>query len=175
MEVDRPASVGDPVLEEHGVLYVLLGQHVVSDEPTGLPLSGQHADPVKSPVLRAVIASVLNMIPHTERDPQQFVTDRLVVREGVEHAAPFDPPVPVLELPVAPERKVVVGELPNPLRRHERHRPAHIPRGEENRAAERVRIRLLGREGFKVFAPGLAADLVLRAGLRAEPAVSGAV
>ena len=108
---------------------VVLGQHVVADQPPRLALSDHVADPrelVRWRLLGELRAMVLRVVPHAPDDPQQLVADLLGVVVGVEHAAVLDHPLPAaeIELRMAPDAEIgALGELPGPVRGVER-RPA---------------------------------------------------
>lgn len=111
MQIDPPTSVGHRVPEEAPGKDIVLGEDMASPETTALPLARQAADPIQRPVRGIrMVARILHVIPYAERDAQELVADGYrTVGHGVEMAAPFKPPVPVL---IAPNRAVLkVGPL----------------------------------------------------------------
>lgn len=94
VEVDGPAAEGDPVLELALLEDVLLGEDVVAEEAAVLALAGEAADPFQGEVRRVgELAGVLDVVPDAHDHGLEFVADALVVVDGVEFAAPLDPPV----------------------------------------------------------------------------------
>ncbi len=92
MEVDGPAPVGDPVLEPGRLEYLVLGQHGIAHEPPRLPFSGEERIGVDHKILRPMIAVVFDVVPDAEEHPEKGSVDVLVVCNGIEFPAVFDPP-----------------------------------------------------------------------------------
>ena len=91
MVVDRPAAVCDGVIEFSAGKDIILVDDVIADISAAFPLAGQESDPVEHPVVRAVIAVVLHMIPYAESNLEQLVAHFLGVADAVLHAAQFYP------------------------------------------------------------------------------------
>ena len=84
MQIERPAAIGDRIGELARRENVLLGEHMLTDEPPALPLARQKPDPVQRPVggLKRIVSgvlrrSVLDVIPDAQHDGQQFVANRV--------------------------------------------------------------------------------------------------
>ncbi|MGX1486326.1 hypothetical protein RKD45_005402 [Streptomyces griseus] len=179
VEVDRPAAEGDPVLELTLLEDVLLGEDVIAQEAAVLALSGEAADPFQGQVRRVrELAGVLDVVPDTHDHGLELVADALVVVDGVEFAAPLDPPVVAAVVAGAQDAVAQDGRGRQVLGvggRYELHRPARVPAVEEDRRAEQSLVRLGGRPGLAELAPRLTPDAVAGAGEVAEQAVPGAV
>ncbi len=86
--VDLPAAVGDGVLELcAAVLHVLLGHCVVAHVTATFAFAGQEAEPFHLPVVRAMFAVVLHVVPHAEGDLEKLVAGLLRVADAVRFAA----------------------------------------------------------------------------------------
>ncbi len=179
VEVDGPAAEGDTVGELPLLQNVLLAQHVVAEEAAVLALARKAADPLQRQVLGIrELAGVLDVVPDAHDHGLQFVADQLVVVDGVEFAAPLDPPV--VAAVVAGAQHAVAqdgrgGEVAGGLGRHELHRPARVLGVEQDRRPEQGPVPLLGRPGLVELRARLAADAVVGAREVAEQAVAGAV
>ena len=66
MIIHRPAAVCDYVVKSAFGVDVVLCEDMLTYVAHGFSFAGQEADPLKLPVLLAVIASVFDMVPYTE-------------------------------------------------------------------------------------------------------------
>ena len=66
MVVHTPAAISDDVFESAGCGDVVLGHDMVTDVTAAFALAWQETNPFKQPVLRAVAAVVLDMVPDAE-------------------------------------------------------------------------------------------------------------
>ena len=89
--MDQPPNP-DRVREGTLLDDVVLGERVVADEAAVFALSRNGPHPFQGQILGVVFARVLDVIPDAIDHGPQFVTDRLVVCDGVQLASPFDPP-----------------------------------------------------------------------------------
>ncbi|CAM5274053.1 hypothetical protein SGRI78S_03027 [Streptomyces griseus subsp. griseus] len=108
----------------------------------------------------------------------RLVADALVVVDGVEFAAPLDPPVVAPVVAGAQDAVAQDGRVRQVLGvggRYELHRPARVLGVEEDRRAEQRPVRLVGRPGLVELGPRLPADAVAGPGEVTEQAVPGAV
>ena len=177
MLVEIPAADADRVfhfaVQAH---QVLLREHVIADQPPGFAFAGQHADPIERPIgRRGMLARVLDVVPDAQHDRQQFEADPLVVADGVDLAAPFDPPIAIFPGADAAEFELLVGDLAGPGGRHKRHRPAEIARGEQDAAALRLAVGRDRRQRFAELVARFVAGAHLGPGLQSQPAVAGAI
>ena len=83
----------DGVIEFSAGKDIILVDDVIADISAAFPLAGQESDPVKHPVVRAVIAVVLDMIPESERSLDEFVAQLFRIADGILIATEFQPPV----------------------------------------------------------------------------------
>ena len=178
VQVDRPAAEGHRIREVHLVEDVVLRERVVADEAAVLALAGQGADPLQRQVLGIEVAGVLDVVPDAEDHAPELVADALVLGDGVELAAPLDPPVVAAVVAGADDPVGEDGRAADVLgdaRRHEPRRAAGVLRVEEQRAAEQFVVGLLRRPLLAVLGARFAADAVLGAREVADQAVAGAV
>ena len=109
---------------------VLLNQHRVAFEAATLALPGDRAHPLQRQVgSLGEPAGILDVIPNSVRDAPEFPLDALAVVNGVQFAAPFDPPLVTAGVAAANDplqrnrrRRNVFSEA----RRHIFDRMAHI-------------------------------------------------
>jgi hypothetical protein len=177
MIIEGPAADGDGVVEVTGrVLQVLLNEHVVADETSAFSFAGDHADPVHCPVgTGGVLAGVFDVVPDAEDDGEEFEADAFVIADGIELAAPFDPPVAVFPGGDGTETELVASDASGPGRWGEEDGAAVIAGGEEDAAAERLAVGGGASEGLVEFGLGFPADAELGAGLEGEAAVARGV
>ena len=127
---------------------VVLRQHVVADETAVLALARQRADPLEVEVRGVEPPGVLDVVPDAEDDRAQLVADDLVVVDGVELAAPLDPPVVrALESPERRMRDVGIGVFVMSFAESgatKVDRAAEILRVEEDRRAEELAVGFFG-------------------------------
>jgi len=149
MIVHGPPAIRDDVRKGPPRLNVALGDDVVSDVAAALALAGQEPDPVQNPVLRAVVAAVLHMIPYAVDDLEQVVPQHFGVVNGVGLAPEFDPPpVRAGERVVAVRDLFVRGVDVRPVRRHKCLRAVRLASLQEEAHPHRVAIGDLGGDGF---------------------------
>ena len=92
-------------------------------EPTTFAFARQEAKPFERPVRGVQAGFILDVVPYPEHDGEQLITNALVILDGIEAAAPFDPPIPIFEteivtrFPEGAELKVRRFEPPHPRRR----------------------------------------------------------
>ena len=176
--VHGPAAVGDDVREIPTFrLDVQLGEEVVAHEAAALPFAGKEADPVQDPVVRAMVAPVLDVVPDAESDLEELVAELLLVVDGVIHAADFEPP----EILVAGHGMAAFGQFPvvivavGPGRRNECLWPVGLARLDQAGKAHGPFVGLFRGDRLAELVPALAAHAELRAGHGPDHAVPGAV
>ena len=110
MQINGPAAEGDRVRVAALFDDVLLREDQIALEATALALAGDRADPFERQGLGfGKLAGVLDVIPDAVDDFPQLPLDLLAVVNGVERAAPFQPPEPaavLAGLDVAPARNL---------------------------------------------------------------------
>src|SRR5699024_1320522 len=147
-------------------------------EAAVLALAGDRPDPLQREGLRVVEAGVLDVVPDPVADGLKLDADPLVVADDVEVAAPLDPPV-VAAVHLLADPPVLGdgggGDVDGERRGHEPLRMADVRRVEEDRRAEHVLARVLGRPGLVELAARLAAAAGLSAGEMADEPVAAAV
>ena len=92
MIVHRPTAVGDSVLKLTAGLHIVLGEDVSADVAARFALAGQTAYPFKLPVVGAVVAVVLYVIPDPVCDLYQLVAELLGIVNRIVLAAELKPP-----------------------------------------------------------------------------------
>src|SRR5688572_7078444 len=119
MRVDEPTAVGNRIVKRRRVQNVALRHHVLADKPAALAFSGQEAEPLERPVIGAVAAAILDVVPNAQHDREQLVSDLLVRLDRIEVSAPLDPPITVFETKITKagrcavrtQAQIVFGEL----------------------------------------------------------------
>jgi len=79
--VQRPAAVSDHVVEGPVRLDVVLSQDVRPDIAPAFAFAGQEADPLQLPGFGAMVAVVLEVVPHAVGGLEQLVADLLGIVE----------------------------------------------------------------------------------------------
>lgn len=118
------------------------------------------------------------MVPDAHDHGLEFIADALVVMDGVQLAAPLDPPV--VAAVVAGAQHAVAqdgrgGEVAGAVGAHELHRPARVLGVEQDRRPEQRLVPVLRRPGLAELGARLAADPVVGTGEVAEEAIAGAI
>ncbi len=176
--VDLPAAVGYGVVKGRRVLHIPLAEDVVPHVAAALPLAGQKANPLQFPVLRAVVAPVLDVVPYAEGDLQQLVPDGFGVCDAVLQAPQLNP------IEVGVDGVQVVGlvvhllvrlEAVGPGGRRVGYRMIGFPGLDQQAHAHGVLVGLLQAEFLAEFLPALAAHPEFCAAQRGQDAVPGAV
>lgn len=86
------AAEGNHIVKFSAGLDIILRQHDTAFVTAGLALAGQEPNPLKYPILAAVVAAVLDMIPNAESHFQQLVAQTLSIVDTVILAAQLHPP-----------------------------------------------------------------------------------
>ena len=95
--IHMPAAVGHCVVKDAVAQHVVFVEHVVALQTAAFAHAGQHAYPYQLVVFRAVVAAVLDVIPHAVYRAHQLIADVLVLADDIgAFAADFDPPVAVI-------------------------------------------------------------------------------
>ena len=89
--VDLPTAIGNGIVKVGMILHIMLRQDIVAYIAAAFPLAGQETDPFQLPVLCTVVAPVLDMVPCTEGDLQQLITNFFRIVDAVLHAAQLHP------------------------------------------------------------------------------------
>src|SRR5262249_25675262 len=118
---------------------------------------------------------VLDVIPNTQRDAEQLETYPFIIPNGIESTAPFDPPIAILPRFDRAKAQHFFGNLSRPLRRSKGHRYAKLTRGEQDGAAQRVRVRFVQSEGLAKLSFGLTFPAQLGSCFQAETAITSAI
>ena len=89
--VDLPAAVRNCVGELTARLNVVLGDNVIANVSAAFALSGQEADKVELPVVCAVVALILDVIPNAKGDLEKLIASLFGVAKGINHTAKLNP------------------------------------------------------------------------------------
>ena len=90
--VHCPATVCNEIVKSSLGLNVVLSYDVFAFIATAFSFTGQKADPVKLPVIKAVIASVFEVIPDSEGYFQQLMFYFFRIVYAVLFSAKLNPP-----------------------------------------------------------------------------------
>ena len=178
VQVDGPAAEGDVVVVVDLTEDVVLGEHVIAEEPPVFAFSREGADPFEVEVLGLEAAGVLDVVPDAEDDRAQFVADRFVLVDGVEVAAPLDPPVVGAGVSGAEDPRGGddgLGDVFGGVGGDEVDGVSDVFRVEEDRRPEQFPVGLLGRPRLVVLGGRFTADAVVGAGEEPDESVAGAV
>ena len=180
MVVHRPAAVGNGVGEGVAFLQIALVEHVRALVAAALALAGQEADPLDLPVLHAVVALILDVVPHAVGNAQQFLIDGLRVADGIGFrlAAQLDPPevhARADDVVILQVHALVVGIGVRPFRLDEGTRMIRLTGLDEDGRAHGSGIRRLRCAVLVKFSLTLASHAELRAGQGRQDAVAGCV
>jgi len=116
-----------------------------------------------------VIPAVLDVVPHAERDFQEFVAQHLGVVNRVGFAAQLKPPV-VLTPPVTFDQMIAVGQIGigrigvGPRRRNELLGPVRLPRLDKTAQAHRLAVRYGRLDVLVKLRRSLSPDTTISAG-----------
>ena len=178
--VHRPAAKGHGIREMHAVFQVVLRQDMIAQDAARFALAGQKADEIQLPVVRAVIAAILDMIPYAQRHAHKLLADLLRIAQsiGLGLAAQLNPP----EIAVLVDKVMLVHEQIFICfihirigRRREGHGMIMLAGGEHQRIAHRAAVGHFVGAVLIVFIARLAANAHIRIRKRRQNAVARAV
>ena len=138
MFVHIPTSMGDCIIKNTSCFNVVLGENMIPLEAPPFPLTGETADPVKSPPLSTSVWMVLDVCPHTVSNLEQFFANLFRIVESVLYTTERDPPEIVVppRTPVTMERNIIIVENICPVREPKRTIVSLLPAQlHDNRAA----------------------------------------
>ena len=96
MNIDRPTSMGNPILEQFRFKDVVTGQHGLTDDATGLASQGKRRPPDRFIAFQStaslVGAMVLQMIPYTHGLSLKFILNSFAFLDDVSLASKRKPP-----------------------------------------------------------------------------------
>ena len=194
-----PAAVGNRVVKDAVAQHVVFVEHVVALQTAAFAHAGQHAYPYQLVVFRAVVAAVLDVIPHAVYRAHQLIADVLVLADDIgAFAADFDPPVAVILAVAVKEHpdfvfaglgqhflghvsavlaiaQLLLGKVHGVHGRDELDRMAHIGGLEQQGVAHAILVGLLGSVRLVKLRLALAACAALYAHKSAQGAVARAV
>ena len=167
MIVHGPAAVGHDVVERGVIEHVVLGEDAVAHEAAALPFSRKKTDPVQNEVFRAVVAVVLDMVPHPHGGFQKLVLHLFRVSDGIPVAAQFQIPevLQTAEI-VAPAggKRLFRGIGIGPLWRRKFLGAVGFPHLNETAHAHGLSVGLILGKGFAELGLGLPSHAEIRAG-----------
>ena len=98
MVVHRPAAVSHGVGEDPVGQDIVFVEDIAAHEPPALPDTGEHTHPLQVIVLRAVVARVLQVVPHAVDTAHQLVSQLFVFLDDVLFVTgQLDPPVAIVQ------------------------------------------------------------------------------
>ena len=178
MIVHCPAAVGHYIGEGTAGGQILLGEHIVALVAAAFAFAGQEAHPLQLPIIRAVIATVFDMIPHAKGDFEQLHVQRLRVGNGILLAAQLNPPevhARADEIMVLVHHAGVIGIDVRPFGRGEGAGMIGLPGFDQAGIAHRFAVSLRGSLGFAQIVLPFSAHAVGCAAQRGQDAVARAI
>ena len=173
--VHRPARVCHDVVKASLRLHVVLGDGIFAHVAAALPLAGEKADPLQLPIVHAVVAAVLHVVPHAVADLQQLVAAAVGIVDAVPLAAQLDPPE-VVGLVVVLIGKILIGLVGiRPGGGREGHRMVGLADLEEAAHAHRLLVCHVGRDALVEVCLRLSAVPIMGARQRRQDRVTRAV
>src|SRR5690606_8110790 len=89
---------------------------------TAFSFSRNHAEPTQRPIGRLrVVSGVLHIVPDTEDNRHEIITDLLPIVYNMLHSSELYPPVTILIIADPTVLKIFEGILPSPRRSDKRH------------------------------------------------------
>ncbi|MNC17093.1 hypothetical protein D3C75_649590 [compost metagenome] len=93
MKVHRPAPHCHSVPEGRFVRQVVLGQHIVPHQPSGLPLPRQRRHIIQNHIVHIVkFAAVFDVVPNTVHQLPQLQRNVLIILDDIQMPAVLQPP-----------------------------------------------------------------------------------
>ena len=95
MDVGTPVGKSDDVVMDDLMVVVFLTQNVIAHQPSAFAYTGDIVEPNEFPVqvfLYRCGIMVFGIVPQSDRDAKQLITNPFGVFNRVHHAAIFDPP-----------------------------------------------------------------------------------
>ena len=173
--VHGPSCISDSILKLSACFHIVLVNYISTPIPSAFSLSREKTNPVQCPVFTAMVTIVFHVIPYTESNFQQFVTEIVRVVDAVSHTPKLYPPEIGVYSVVCLGHIGIGRKFICPFRRGIRLRMVHFPVHQNTAHAHSFCVPLHGSNGFVEFRPCFSAHDMFRTGKGGKDGVTGTV